>query len=62
MQLMDKTAIQLNKKINIGENEQINYNSEDSLYNPETNIKLGTYYFSTLLKKYRRYWFSPCSI
>lgn len=40
MQLMDKTAIELSK------------NKEVDLYDPETNIRLGTYYFSQLLEKY----------
>lgn len=40
MQLMDKTAIELSKQ------------AEIDLYDPETNIRLGTYYFSQLLEKY----------
>ncbi len=40
MQLMDKTAIELSKQ------------EEVDLYDPETNIQLGTYYFSQLLVKY----------
>jgi len=40
MQLMDKTAIELSKQVEV------------DLYDPETNIKLGTYYFSQLLEKY----------
>lgn len=42
MQLMDKTAIELSK------------NKEVDLYDPETNIRLGTYYFSQLLEKYNQ--------
>lgn len=42
MQLMENTA-----------NELFTEESEDlDLYNPEINIKLGTYYFSKLLEKY----------
>lgn len=40
MQLMDKTAIELSKQVEV------------DLYDPETNIRLGTYYFSQLLEKY----------
>lgn len=40
MQLMDKTATELSKQ------------TEIDLYDPETNIRLGTYYFSQLLEKY----------
>lgn len=40
MQLMDNTAIELSKQ------------AEIDLYDPETNIRLGTYYFSQLLEKY----------
>ena len=42
MQLMDKTAIELSKQIEV------------DLYDPETNIRLGTYYFSQLLEKYNQ--------
>lgn len=40
MQLMEETALEISNDKDI------------DLYDPETNIKLGTYYFSTLLKKY----------
>ena len=46
MQLMEETAYEISEKLkldNITKNE---------LYNPELNIRLGTYYFSELLKKY----------
>ncbi len=46
MQLMENTAIDINNKIN---EQQI---TEQEIYDPETNIKLGTCYFSMLLKKY----------
>lgn len=45
MQLMDSTAQDMSKLLNL-ENEDID------LYDPETNINLGTKYISTLLKKY----------
>lgn len=40
MQLMESTALEVSKE------------KEVNLYDAETNIKLGTYYFSQLLKKY----------
>lgn len=45
MQLIDSTAEETAKKL------KIEYNKQD-LYNPETNIMLGTKYFSTLFEKY----------
>lgn len=42
MQLIDKTAVELSKQ------------TEVNLYDPETNIQLGTYYFSQLLEKYQQ--------
>ena len=46
MQLMDSTAADLAKELNIE-----NYDS-NMLYNPEINIMLGTKYFDKLLSKY----------
>ena len=46
MQLMEETAKEAAQKI------EDKYISKDELYNPELNIKLGTYYFSELLQKY----------
>ena len=46
MQLMENTAYEVAKKIN---NQEI---SKEMLYEPETNIKLGIFYFSELLNKY----------
>ncbi len=46
MQLMENTAVETYEDI---EGQQITI---QELYNPEINIKIGTYYFSTLLKKY----------
>lgn len=43
MQLMEKTATEVSNAIN---------NTNTNLYEPEINIQLGTYYFSTLLEKY----------
>lgn len=40
MQLMESTALEVSKEKKV------------NLYDAETNIKLGTYYFSQLLKKY----------
>ena len=40
MQLMENTAVEVSKE------------KEIDLYDPEINIKLGTYYFSQLLDKY----------
>lgn len=46
MQLMESTAIEMANEI--GEEVIV----KESLYNPETNIKIGTNYFSYLLKHY----------
>ena len=46
MQLMKNTAIEIYENI---ETQTINV---EKLYQPEINIKIGTYYFSTLLNKY----------
>lgn len=46
MQLMDATAEELAKKLDI------TFSKKSSLYNPELNIRLGTKYFSDLLKEY----------
>ncbi|WP_250278238.1 lytic transglycosylase domain-containing protein [[Clostridium] colinum] len=46
MQIMPETGEWLAKKIDIKEF------SENMLYDPETNIKLGTYYLSYLLEKF----------
>ncbi len=46
MQLLENTALELAKK----QNQEI---TEQELYEPETNIKLGTYYFSTLIEQYK---------
>ena len=46
MQLMESTAIEMANEI--GQEVVI----KESLYNPETNIKIGTKYFATLLKHY----------
>ena len=46
MQLMENTAIETCESI---DGKTI---TEDELYQPEVNIKIGTYYFSTLLSKY----------
>lgn len=46
MQLMDATAEELAKKLDI------TFSRKSSLYNPELNIRLGTKYFSELLKEY----------
>ena len=43
MQLMENTAIELTNEIN---------STSTNLYEPEINIQLGIYYFSTLLEKY----------
>lgn len=44
MQLMDTTADEMSSKINL-------YNNYD-IYDPETNINIGTKYISTLLQYY----------
>lgn len=46
MQLMENTAVETYENI---ENQII---TAEELYQPEVNIKIGTYYFSTLLNKY----------
>lgn len=46
MQLMDSTAREMAEKLNI------EYTAKEILYQPETNIMLGTKYFSELLEKY----------
>lgn len=46
MQLLDSTAKEL------AQQENIQYNENTTLYNPETNIMLGTKYISQLLSKY----------
>ena len=47
MQLMDSTAEELANKLDL------TFSKKSSLYNPELNIKLGTKYFSDLLKEYK---------
>lgn len=46
MQLIDTTAEEIAKKLDI------NFLKGASLYNPELNIRLGTKYFSDLMKEY----------
>lgn len=46
MQLLEETA---NERANIIEDHNV---TEEDLYNPETNIKLGTSYYAYLLKHY----------
>ncbi len=46
MQLMDTTAEEIAKKLDV------NFVKGASLYNPELNIRLGTKYFSNLMKEY----------
>ncbi|MBO5479056.1 MAG: lytic transglycosylase domain-containing protein [Clostridia bacterium] len=46
MQLMDTTAEELATKLDL------TFTQKSSLYNPELNIRLGTKYFSDLLKEY----------
>ncbi len=48
MQLMDSTAQQVAKNINL------EYNSNTTLYNPEDNIQLGIKYFSELIEYYNQ--------
>ncbi len=48
MQLMDATAEELARKLDIP------FTEKASLYDPELNIKLGTKYFSDLLKEYNQ--------
>lgn len=47
MQLLEETA---NERANIMEDHNV---TEEDLYDPETNIKLGTSYYAYLLKHYR---------
>lgn len=49
---MEKTAIEMTNEIDKNEEYIANSSISNQLYNPETNIKLGTYYFSTLIQKY----------
>lgn len=46
MQLMENTATEISNEI---DNIEI---PQEQIYEPETNIKLGTYYFSVLMNKY----------
>lgn len=46
MQLMESTAVEMANQL--GEEVIV----KESLYNPETNIKIGTTYYATLLKHY----------
>ncbi len=46
MQLMDKTAEECNEKGGFG------YNIPNDLYEPEKNIRIGCFYFSSLVKTY----------
>ncbi len=48
MQLMENTAVEVAKQIQVEELQT------QQIYNPQTNIELGTCYFSTLLKKYNQ--------
>ena len=48
MQLMDATAEELARKLDIP------FTKKASLYDPELNIKLGTKYFADLLKEYNQ--------
>lgn len=47
MQLMDTTAEELARKL------EITFTKKSSLYHPELNIRLGTKYFSELQKEYK---------
>ena len=57
MQLMDETAFELMLKL-----ENNASKDEEYILKPEINIKLGTYYISSLIKKYRKSWISISSI
>lgn len=46
MQLMEETAKEVAQKI------EYRYTSKEELFEPELNIRLGTYYFSELLQRY----------
>lgn len=48
MQLMDATAEELARKLDIP------FAEKSSLYDPDLNIRLGTKYFSDLLKEYKQ--------
>ena len=48
MQLMEATAEELARKLDIP------FTDKSLLYNPELNIRLGTKYFSDLLKEYKQ--------
>lgn len=47
MQLLEETAVEMSNSI---ENQTV---TEEELYQPETNIKLGTSYYAYLLKHYK---------
>lgn len=47
MQMMEKTALECNKKGEFG------YNIPEDLYNPEANIRLGCYYIGSLIDHYK---------
>lgn len=47
MQLLEETAVEMSNSI---ENQTV---TKEELYDPETNIKLGTTYYSYLLKHYK---------
>lgn len=47
MQLLNSTAEDTARKL------KLEYNTKENLYNPETNINIGTKYFSTLYEKYQ---------
>ena len=60
MQLMENTATEMVQKvekqgsnINLQAQEGSEINHVQTLYEPETNIQLGTYYFSSLLTQYQ---------
>ena len=46
MQLMDSTAKEMAEKL------EMEYSAKEILYQPDTNIKIGTRYFAELLKRY----------
>ena len=52
MQLMGNTATEVAQKIDEQEENKVEQNNIQELYEPEINIQLGTYYFSTLLTQY----------
>lgn len=53
MQLMENTATEAAQKIEKQEENTISQNNKQKLYEPEINIQLGTYYFSSLLSQYQ---------